>query len=299
MSKLMEMIKAKKRAIVAQSGRHEKTHKPQNGKGRYRILPGWDKENPAFYRDFGQHFIKNEKDEVVAVYVCSDKTNGKPCSLCDAVFGAIRDTSDDDTLKVLGEAKSKGRILLNALHLDGEDPLAPVILDLTPTTFEQILNIMEEYGEEMLDLEKGVDLVIERTGKGLNTEYKILPAAKSNPVDKAVLARLNNLDEYVAQEYEAGEAKALAALGGVSGKTPMLTAGASKALGGPKEKPTTATSKTIDVDYSTVAVDDEIPFIADDEPVTPPPATKVATPATDDFGAAMSDDDVEALLADL
>jgi hypothetical protein len=74
-----------------------------------------------------------------------------------------------------------------------------------------------------------------RTGKGLNTEYSVMPSAKSNPVDASVMAKLHNLNEYVKQEYDQGKLKALAALSTVSGNPALIGAGA-VAFGGPGTK---------------------------------------------------------------
>lgn len=216
---IMDIVRAKKQAIQAESGRRDKTHKPQNGKNRYRILPGWRKEDdPTFYHDFGQHFIKNTEGELQTVYVCSEKTFNNDCPICREIQRAISSAKDDSVLKALTEAKSKGRVLMNALHRDGDNPDAPVILDLTPGTFAQVLNIMEEWGD-ITSLDEGIDIVIERSGKGINTEYNVQPAAKSKPVPASVLDKLYNLDEYVQQEFDAGKNKALAALSAVAGNT--------------------------------------------------------------------------------
>ena len=69
---LMELLKKKKQAMGAH--RRAKTVKPGDGTSRFRILPGWDPENLAFYHDFGQHFIKDLSGEIKAVYMCVDKT---------------------------------------------------------------------------------------------------------------------------------------------------------------------------------------------------------------------------------
>ena len=218
---LMEMVRNKKQAIQAQSGRRASTVKPQPGKSKWRILPGWRGEaDPTFYKDFGQHFVKGVDGTLKAVYMCVEKTFGKICPVCESINAGIAEASSDEVINALKEAKAKGRVLVNALHLDGEDPSTPVILDLTPGTFEKVLEVMEQYGEEgvnMLDLDGGIDIVINRTGKGINTEYSVMAAVKSGSVDKSVLKKLNNLDDYVAQEYEEGRVKALSAVSAVAG----------------------------------------------------------------------------------
>ncbi|CCG43333.1 hypothetical protein [Magnetospirillum molischianum] len=296
---LMDIIKQKKQGIAAASGRREKTVKPPPGKSRWRILPTWKKDgDPTFFHEFGQHFIKDQTGELKAVYVCTDKTFGKPCELCDAVASAISSATDDDLIKALTEAKSKTRYLLNAIQPDGENAGEVVILDLSPTTFEKILDVMEEHGAEMIDPDAGIDIIIERKGKGLNTEYSVVPAAKSKPVNKTLLAQLNDLDAYVNQEYEAGLNKAFQALSAVSGRA-ALPSGARAALTGPKDKPATpAPKEDPNVIDGSFTVEDEVPFeVAPKASVE----TVVAAKATagDSFNEDLGDDDIESLLADL
>ena len=195
---IMEMVRSKRKAIQQSSGRREKTVKPTPGKNRFRILPGWrGGDDPTFFHDFGQHFIKGVDGQLKAVYVCTEKTYGKPCAVCEAIAEGMGAAGDDNVLNALSESKSKGRILMNALHLDGDDPKTPVILDLTPTTAEKVFDLMDEYGD-ITDPKTGIDIIINRTGTGLNTEYSVMPAAKSiKGVPAAILEKLHNLDEYV------------------------------------------------------------------------------------------------------
>ncbi len=301
MASILDMVRAKKAQIQASSGRREKTHKPQPGKNRYRILPGWRKDDSngpkeQFYRDFAQHFIKNEAGEIQAVVPSMEVIYGKEDPFADKLREIISRCTDDDELKRLKEMQAKGRVLLNALHLDGEDPTTPVPLDLTPTTFEKVLELIEEHGEEMLDLENGVDIIITRSGKGLNTEYSVMAAAKSKPVDKAVMSKIIDLDAYVNQEYESSAKKAIASLRaqGYSMGALAMTPSVAGALTGPAS------------DFNGITPPEEAAApIIEAEPVeeTPAPATKAA-PAEpvskdDEFNDDLGEDDIEKLLGGL
>lgn len=222
---IMDLVRKKRQAIQAASGRREKTHKPQSGKSRFRILPTWKTDgDPQFFRDFGQHFIKDTSDNLQAVYMCVEKTDQVPCPICQSISQGILRTKDDDIISALKDSQASGRILFNALHLDGEDPKAPLILDLSPTTAQAVFDLMDEYGN-ITDLAEGTDIVINREGKGLNTKYSVIAAAKSQPVDKAIMKTLHNLDEYVQQEYDEGKNKAIAAVSNVSGFITSAVAG--------------------------------------------------------------------------
>jgi len=230
MANLQELLKNKKKAIAAASGRRENTTKLQSGKNRIRVLPSWRGDGDVqFYHDFGNHFIKDDVDskKPTAVYMCVDKTFGKPCPVCDAIEAGINSSASDDTKAALKASKASGRILVNALMLD-KDKNTPVILELSPTTFDKVIDIITDNPDEendafniATDVKNGVDIVITRSGTGINTEYSVIPALKgSKPVPKAALDNLFNLDEYVAQEYESGMNKAIAAVSTVSGALP-------------------------------------------------------------------------------
>jgi len=282
---LLELIAQKKAAL--KSGNRQKTVKPPEGRSRWRILPGWNPENPAFYHDFGQHFIKDHTDTLKAVYVCVDKTYGKPCEVCAALTAALKATTDDDQIKILEKSKAGHRILLNALQVDGPTPNDPVILELSPNTFAEYLNIVSEWGVEVLDLKGGMDIIIERTGKGLQTKYSVQPASKSQDVDPGVMKRIVNLDEYVAQESEEQSRRALANLNAVAGMLPAPSAA----------KPSLS---DLDIDDADLAALESTATRVADEPAVASAKPAVAETAAAPVAASTTgDDELDSLLADL
>ncbi|WP_323016359.1 hypothetical protein [Castellaniella sp.] len=216
MSNLMELINQKKQAI--QANNRGKTVKPPEGTSSWRILPRWDGDlQGAFWHDYGQHFIKDTKGNLKAVYVCTDKTYGQPCQVCDAIQHGIMNSADDAIKKAMEEAKSSSRVLLNAVNLGADKPTAE-ILELSPGTFAQVLGIISEWGvDEMLTLEGGRVVMIERTGKGLQTKYVAQAGAKKADVAEAIFKQATNLDEYVKQESAEQERRAIANLNAVAG----------------------------------------------------------------------------------
>jgi len=217
MSSLLEARRAlarqQKAEIQEKSGRRERAVRPPVGKSKWRILPSWrGLEEPLFAHAFGQHFIKDKNGDMVAVHMCLDKTYGKPCLICDSIARGIRSAEDDDTINLLKESQSSGSYLMNALRIDGDEPTTPVLLSLSPTTYEKVLDLIDQYADEgvdLLDPSEGYDIVISRTGKGLNTKYDVNAAVKPSKISKSVLENLNDLDLYVKQEHEATEQKAL------------------------------------------------------------------------------------------
>ena len=286
MSSLMELLKQKKAALT--SNNRQKTVKPNEGRTRWRILPSWRPEGAEnadiFYHDFGQHFIKDATGTLKAVYVCLNKTFDKPCQICGAIEHAIATSRDDTMVELLKESKAGHRILMNALAIDSPNPTDPVILEVAPTVFVAILGIIEEWGIEALSLDKGNDIIIERSGKGLLTKYTVQVAAKSAAVDPSVMKRVTNLDEYVAQENTDAANRALTNLRAVAGLLPAPVA----------DKPVSSSADHLrDISLD----DDPLP-----DEVTPPSPTRAAAaedavPVT--TAAGDDDADLDALLAEL
>lgn len=218
MPSLLELIQNKQRALAA--GKRQKTLKPVAGRGRYRVLPSWRGGNQQFWHDFGQHFIRDTAGELKAVYVCVDKTYGKECEICQVVAKGIKSAADDATLNALKDAKAAGRVLVNALHVDGPNPTQVQILELPATVFASVLGAAQEWeeaGESIFDPASGRDIIIGREGSGMGTKYTVTCAAKPTAVPAGTLERLNDLDAYVQQENSDAEARALTNVRNVAG----------------------------------------------------------------------------------
>lgn len=216
-SKLMELMKNKKQALKQKA----KTLKPNPGANRYVLLPGWRKgEEHVWFHDFGQHYVKNAAGEIQAVYVCADKTFGNPCPICDGLSKAIKMTSDDETVKLLKEAASGQSYLFNVLALDADDDATPQILEVRKSVFGQVVDLIEEWGAAVFDSEAPQIITINRDGKGLNTKYTVQISPKKHTLPKGVFSKLNNIDDYVRQENEEQQRRALSAINSVAGLLP-------------------------------------------------------------------------------
>jgi hypothetical protein len=236
---LLALIAARKAA----SNRGD-TEKPPMGRSRWRILPGW--RNPAkapanlddagkaewaaqFFHDFGQHFVKDASNQVKAVYPCVDKIFGRPCQICDEISRGIVASQDDVTKKRLEDAKAAGRVLVNAVRLDGPGGHKVVVLELAPSAFNGkkgvggVLSLFQDW-PNLLDWDLGNDIIIERAGQGKDTTYGISAVPPSVKLDKAsLIGQLTDLDAYVQREENAGAQRALAAVGAISGLLPAPT----------------------------------------------------------------------------
>ena len=221
-SKLLALARNKKAALKVAGS----TVKPSDGKTTIRILPGWrENDRETFFHDFGQHFIKNAGDEIQAVYLCVDRTYGKPCPVCEGISIASGSTADTAMKDVLKQASAVHRFLVNAIVISGGsdanlDRKKPAVFEIPKGVFDGILALVEEWGPDILDLEKGKNIIIERTGKAKNTKYTVSISPKGDPLPASILSQLNNLDDFVQQESSEKEQKALNAIRSVAGLLP-------------------------------------------------------------------------------
>lgn len=218
--KLAASLKAKKAAMKQKN----KTIKPNPGENRYVLLPGWRKgEEHIFDHAFGQHFIKNAAGEIQAVYPCLSATYDRQCPVCDGIASAMRLADGDDVVKQLEEAScgfKKRTHLVNVLALDSEDPTTPQILELRKSAFEQLIKISDEWMLTLFDPNEPQIIVVNRDGKGLTTKYTVQISPKRHQMPKGALEKLHDLDEYVTQENEETQRRALNAINSAVGVLP-------------------------------------------------------------------------------
>lgn len=314
---LKERIAAKRKDIKAKSGLRADVIRVPPGKNKFRILPahpslGADAE---FWADFGQHYIKDLEGKTKAVYVCTDRTFGRPCGVCHALEVAGRSVTDDKEMEAVTESQCKrAEILVNVLHLNSSDKAnVPQILQLTPSTFEKVLALMEEY-DDITSLTDGTDLILTREGTGLNTEYTVQPARTSGKVDPMVMDSVVNLREFVQQESEEGARKAISQINAIIGvvedyaPSPRVAAApaariASKpAVIDDMEVAEPKAAKKAPVAAAPAVSDDELDELMNFEEVLEATGTDDAVPFKSEpaaAGGAPSVDDLDALLGEL
>lgn len=226
-TKLDDIIsKVKKKA--AETSR-DRPIKPPEGKSVWRILPGWNKDEPAvFFHAFGQHYIKGTDGKIKVVIGCVDRTYEKSCDICDMIAEAIKSAPDDATRDAIKDMRAQQVYLVNAVRVDGKEGEreTPVIMAMPKTLFEgALMDALQEYGEEMLDLDEGNDVVITREGKGFDTRYSLVVRSqkKSTPVAESVWQKCIDLAAYVDEDFESKKQKAIDAIGEHMGTLPSLT----------------------------------------------------------------------------
>ena len=184
LEKLMAMVTTARADLASRSGSGMRPVKPPAGVSRWRILPGWNPDNRVkFYHEFGQHWIKSN-GELLGTAVCDSVTFGHDCKYCRALgqeFSQMKVaglTKDSAPWKAISEMNAGTTIVVNALCTDGPNKNLeqPVMLSLGKKVFEEFLsnlaNALKE-GDNILDLEAGSDISIEKTGSGFDTRYSL------------------------------------------------------------------------------------------------------------------------------
>lgn len=215
----LDLLKSAKNKYARNAG---KTIQLKEGKTRVRILN--NPADPQFWRDAGQYWIKaDEKGKPLAVPGSKAICYGTDDEVADAIEAAILSAGNDEELKLYKSWRARKFVLCNALIFDGPDAgPKPQILQLTPSLFSDYLSVMETYtesGVDVFDPASGIDVIFEKRGKMLDTEYSVMAAPVSKPFNPELMKELNDLTAFVEKEYfrEGDIRKGLTAITSVTG----------------------------------------------------------------------------------
>jgi hypothetical protein len=262
LEKILATAKSKSEAIKNKA----KTLKPTEGSNRYVILPGWRKgEEDVFFHDYGQHFVKNAEGKLEAIYMCMDKTHAESCPVCQAISQASASVTDDSQIELLKDASTdkSQSFLLNVIALDSEDKESPQILEVRKTVFNQILELMVDWGAAMFDPNEPIVIKVNREGKGLNTKYTVAPTMTKHPLKPAVFEKLNDLDDYTRKESDDQARRTISAVQNIVGILPPTTAKSAPV----REVSAVETARLGDVPTTSVAeaeIDDDLNDLLDE-----------------------------------
>lgn len=307
--------------------------KPAEGKNIFRIIAptqdqaAWVGPSGKFWADLGTHWIKAEKNgKPLAVVGSRDVCYQEACPVGQAVDLALNQYAhDEQTKEIFKEWSVSKNVLFNAINrTTNADAQEIEILEVRPSVAQQIFDLMEQYddaGQDLTDLLSGVDLVINRTGKGLNTEYSVnAKPGVSKPVAKDALSKTHDLHDHIAKEFFRGdEVKALNAIGqiagipqdrlqalaiaGASSNTAALTSGATAQASTktPSAALTSAATAVEDADVTSISDEElEAAVEAANAAVDPTPATEeVAAVNTAASATALAAADVDDVLSEL
>jgi len=178
--------------------------KPQEGENIVRFLPAY-KEGAPFYLETMLHFgLGSDNSQTVTC----NQFYGQPCYICEVV-AKLRESEDPEDLKRARDMAPRRRIFYNIIDLKNPQDGVKVFVSGI-TIFKQLLSyIYDSDWGDITDPQHGYDIVIERTGTGLDTDYNVKARRSPSPIENEEwLDQLVNLDQFVNQlSYE--EQKAL------------------------------------------------------------------------------------------
>ena len=211
--------------------------KPKEGRNVYRFLAPssaqapWVPASGQFWADLGVHWIKADKNgKPLAVVGDVDTVYQRPSEIAAAIEAAIQSAPDEESKELYTEWRARKSVLFNVVDRNNNDDLVP--LELTPTTAGKVFDLIEIYaaaGKDIFDPIEGVDIIITKTGKGLNTNYDVaVSPAVPKPLDPSILSKTIDLHEFIKQNFFRGEEqKALNYIGSIAGVA-VPTLGASQ-----------------------------------------------------------------------
>lgn len=236
--------------------------RPKEGKNRYRILAptkeqaSWVGPDGEFWQDVGTHWIKSDVNgKPLAVVGDAATCFGEFNPLEAVIEKAIASAVGEEETKLAESWRSNRRVLLNVLdNSDAKHPsTTPQVLELSRTTWGSILEQASNFaaqGYNIFDQNTGIDIIITKTGRGINTKYDVsvmplMPGQTPTPVSDEIMEQCVNLPEWVRSKYFKGEEqKAIEIIAQTAGiavpgagpaltrtKTPALTSSAAVAEG--------------------------------------------------------------------
>lgn len=175
----------------------------KKGRTVIRVLPSWSEEG-LWFREMREYYFRMGDNHL---FVTSPLDFGQPDPLDD--YGrSVYEKGNEEAVKEAKRFRAKYRYLLNAIVLSDTqdtDMHAGIKIVKVPKTVKMALVDFDtdpEYGD-ISNPEKGFNMIIDRSGEGLDTEYSvkaqrertnIFELLKSSGLDPAQLT-LHNLDE--------------------------------------------------------------------------------------------------------
>lgn len=152
--------------------------RPKDGRNVIRILPEVG-EMEVFWQEVGKHFVPNSSK----VFVCPKfTTSGEmECPICDFV-SELYASGDDESKALAGKLRVRKQFWMNIIDRDNEDA-GPQIYGPGVMVFSAIASIIgdPDFGD-IYDVSDGIDIVVEKSGSGLETSYEVRPRRHSTPL---------------------------------------------------------------------------------------------------------------------
>lgn len=152
------------------------------GDTRTRVLPGHPNME-AFFVSVPHH-RKGKGSDFVKVRCFNSEPGDDTCLICPELE-ELRDSEDKEDKKAYKEQMAKDSFFFSAIQR-ADDPKNDKmgLVECGTQLLEGVLTLLcnPEYGDDTLDAVKGVDLIVNKSGKGMDTEYKVTPSRNSTPI---------------------------------------------------------------------------------------------------------------------
>jgi hypothetical protein len=160
----------------------------KDGRNIVRFLPGVNGRQG--FVQFWKHFVKASADGKAWGGPCPLKMAKLPCPICQIAAKLSRGSDADRDLA--GDLTPRGRVIANIIDRAAPDT-GPQVAEFGKAIYDAIKDYVKTFGEDPTHPVNGVDMIIEKSGSGLRTEYKVLPARKNSPLHSDA----KQLDEWI------------------------------------------------------------------------------------------------------
>lgn len=158
--------------------------KLKDGANIRRIL--WPKgDSESFFMDAYYHYRMGQNADKTVLCPKTFDHNAE-CPIC-AIAERLRKIGTDEAKQMARNYSPKRRVFMNVIDRDSDpEGTNPKVLGVGPMILKQVLDTMMDvdYGD-ITDYATGRDITIKRKGKGLDTEYSVLPRANVTPASTA------------------------------------------------------------------------------------------------------------------
>jgi hypothetical protein len=149
----------------------------KDGRNVIRVLPGLNGQR-AFIPYF-KHFVKGAEGGKMYGGPCPLKMAKQPCVVCAVATRLSRGTNADRDLA--GDLSARSRVVANVIDRSAPDA-GPQVAEFGTSVYNAIKDIKRSLGDDPTHPTEGFDLVIEKSGSGMKTEYKVVPMRQSSPI---------------------------------------------------------------------------------------------------------------------
>lgn len=149
----------------------------KDGKSVVRFLPGVHGRQP--FIQFWKHFVKGAQDGKAFGGPCPLKMAKQKCVVC--MVAAKLSRGSDADLKLADDINPRRRVFANLVDRAAPDA-GPQVAEFGKSIYDGVKDYMRTMNEDPTHPGQGFDIVVEKRGSGLNTEYKVFPMRKSSPL---------------------------------------------------------------------------------------------------------------------